>query len=111
RGTREDDLTFFEDVVEQFRVEQIVTGLPKSMDGSESAQTRKTVNFCQFLKKRLNVEMIYIDERLTSRASEQVLIEGNVRREKRKQFIDTLAAQMILQIHLDSLSNKDIKAE
>lgn len=75
------------------------------MEGNETAQARKTRNFCQFLKKRLNLEVVYIDERLTSKASERVLIEGGVRREKRKEYIDTLAAQMILQVYLDSGEN------
>ena len=75
------------------------------MEGNETAQASKTRNFCQFLKKRLNLEVVYIDERLTSKASERVLIEGGVRREKRKEYIDTLAAQMILQVYLDSGEN------
>ena len=99
RGTRDDDL------VEQFNVTTLVSGLPKDMEGNETAQARKTRNFCQFLKKRLNLEVVYIDERLTSKASERVLIEGGVRREKRKEYIDTLAAQMILQVYLDSGEN------
>lgn len=101
RGTREDDLEFFTDVIEQFNVVTLVSGLPKDMEGTETAQARKTRNFCQFLKKRLNLEVVYIDERLTSKASEKVLIEGGVRREKRKQYIDTLSAQLILQMYLD----------
>ncbi len=71
------------------------------MDGSESAQTRKTQNFCQFIKKRIDIEIIYIDERLTSSWSEKILIEGNVSRKNRKKFIDTLSAQMILQSYMD----------
>lgn len=105
RGTRDDDLAFFTDVVEQFNVTTLVSGLPKDMEGNETTQARKTRNFCQFLKKRLNLEVVYIDERLTSKASERVLIEGGVRREKRKEYIDTLAAQMILQVYLDSGEN------
>lgn len=102
RKSRDEDLAFFTDVAEQFNVELIVAGKPLNMDGSESSQTRKTINFCQFLKKRLGIPVIYIDERLTSKASEAVLIEGKTRRENRKDYIDTLAAQMILQIYLDS---------
>lgn len=101
RKTRDDDLEAFREIIEKYELKKIVAGLPLNMDGTESAQTRKTQNFCQFIKKRLNVEIIYIDERLTSSWSEKILIEGNVSRKKRKEFIDTLAAQMILQSYMD----------
>lgn len=107
RQSREEDLAFFTDVIEQFNVKLVVTGLPKEMDGSESKQCRQTRNFCQFLKKRLSVEVAYIDERLTTKASEQVLMEGGVRREKRKAHIDMLAAQLILQTFLDEQQDNE----
>lgn len=101
RKTRDDDLAAFAELIAKYEIKKVVAGLPLNMDGSESAQTRKTVNFCQFIKKRLNIEIIYIDERLTSAWSEKVLIEGNVSRENRKDYIDMLAAQIILQSHMD----------
>ena len=107
RGTREDDLAFFSAVCTQFNIEKIVSGLPKDMKGQETAQARKTKNYCQFLAKRLNLDVSYMDERLTSKESERVLIEGGVRRENRKSFRDTLAAQLILQMYLDLNNNKN----
>lgn len=108
KGNRDDDLAFFTDIVTQFGIETMVSGLPKDMMGQETAQARKTRNYCQFLAKRLHVKVIYLDERLTTKASERVLIEGGVRRENRKKHIDTLAAQIILQTYLDShIKNKD----
>ena len=101
RKTRDDGLEAFRDLIAKYEIKKVVAGLPLNMDGSESAQTRKTVNFCQFIKKRLDVEIIYIDERLTSSWSEKVLIEGNVSRENRKDYIDMLAAQIILQSYMD----------
>jgi len=106
KGTRDDDLAYFKEIIEQFNVKLVVAGLPKDLRGEETAQARKTVNYCNFLKKRLNVEFIYIDERLTSKASNDVLIQGRVRRRDRKKYIDTLSAQLILQIYLDQESNK-----
>ena len=53
------------------------------------------------MKKRLGVAVVYMDERLTTRASQAVLMEGGVRREDRKAHVDMLAAQMILQTYLD----------
>ena len=101
RKTRDDDLEAFRDLIAKYEIKKVVAGLPLNMDGSESAQTRKTVNFCQSINKRLDVEIIYIDERLTSSWSEKVLIEGNVSRENRKDYIDMLAAQIILQSYMD----------
>ncbi|MEL7662251.1 Holliday junction resolvase RuvX [Acetobacterium wieringae] len=101
RKTRDDDLEAFRDLIDKYEIKKVVAGLPLNMDGSESAQTRKTINFCQFIKKRLKIEIIYIDERLTSSWSEKVLIEGNVSRVNRKDYIDMLAAQMILQSYMD----------
>lgn len=101
RATRDDDLAFFRDVVTQFGAKKVVAGLPKDMKGIETAQARKTRNYCNFLAKRLGLSVIYLDERLTTKASEAVLIAGGVRRENRKKHIDTLAAQLILQMYLD----------
>lgn len=100
KGTREDDLKFFENVIRQFNVERIVAGLPKDMEGNETAQARKTKNYCNFLAKRLKLQVVYIDERLTTRSAERLLIEGGVRRENRKKMIDTLSAQLILQTYM-----------
>lgn len=108
RKTREDDLAAFKELIDQYQIKKIVAGLPLSMDDSESAQTRKTYNFCQYLKKRLKVEMIYYDEQLTSFCSEQILIEGNVSRTDRKKFIDMLAAQMILQAYMDDQKQRKL---
>jgi len=101
RKTRDDDLEAFRELIAKYEIKKVVAGLPLNMNGSETAQTRKTVNFCQFIKKRLDIEIIYIDERLTSSWSEKVLIEGNVSRENRKDYIDMLAAQIILQSYMD----------
>lgn len=101
KGTRDDDLRFFTDVVRQFNVKTIVAGLPMDMEGNETQQAGKTRNYCNFLAKRLNLEVCYIDERLTTRAAEKVLIEGGVRRENRKKYIDTISAQLILQTYMD----------
>ena len=106
RGTRQADLSFFNDVIVQFNIHTIVAGLPKDMNGTERTQARKTQNYCNFLAKRLNCSVVYIDERLTTKASENVLIEGGVHRKDRKKYIDTLSAQLILQMYLDQINDK-----
>ena len=60
------------------------------------------MKFAEKIKNKFNVEIIYIDERMTTMSAERLLIEGNVRRENRKKYIDKLAACYILQTYLDN---------
>lgn len=104
RKTREEDLAFFTDVVNQFNVNTIVCGLPFNIDGTESSQTRKTKNYAGFLKNALQLSNIeYVDETLTTQEAGEILDIGNVKgRDKRKEKIDTIAAQLILQEYMDN---------
>jgi putative Holliday junction resolvase len=81
---------------------RIVLGLPVNMDGSEGERAQKTRSFGTVLARVSGLEVVYKDERLTTVSAERTLIECNVRREKRKQVIDTLSAQIILQSYLDA---------
>lgn len=81
---------------------RIVLGLPVNMDGSEGERAQKTRSFGTVLARVSGLEVVYKDERLTTVSAEKTLIECNVRREKRKQVIDTLSAQIILQSYLDA---------
>ena len=103
RTTLQEDFEHIKKYVEQFDVKKIVVGLPKNMDGTIGIQGKKTINFGNFLKKRLPCEVVFWDERLTTKLAENMLIQANVRRDKRKLVIDKLAAQNILQSYIDSL--------
>lgn len=105
RASREEDLAFFKDLADQYNVTTVVCGLPLNMDDSESAQTRRTKNYAGFLKNALGLEnVIYIDERLTTMEAGDILNTGGVRgRKKRKEKIDTIAAQIILQTYMNTL--------
>ena len=82
--------------------------MPLNLDGSDSVQTEKVREFRVKLENKLrsmalqNVEVVWQDERFTTKMAEQVLIEGGVRRERRKDVIDKQAAVIILQSYLDS---------
>lgn len=84
-------------------VTTIVAGLPLNMDGSHSAQTGFVLKFLEKLKERTDIPVKTWDERLSTVAVERLLIESDVRREKRKEVVDKLAAAYILQGYLDSL--------
>ena len=63
-------------------------------------------NFGEYLSKELNIEVIMQDERLTTVEATHYMLEGNVRRAKRKEKIDSLAANIILQTYLDRKRNE-----
>lgn len=71
------------------------------MNNTIGPQGEKTIKFAEKLKNKYDVEIIYIDERMTTMSAEKMLIASDVRREKRKTVIDKVAATYILQLYLD----------
>ena len=90
------------DIIIENNVDKVVVGLPKNMNNTIGPQSEKVIKFAEKLKNKFKIEVIYIDERMTSLMAEQVLIQGSVRRENRKKYIDKIAATYILQSYLDS---------
>ena len=88
-------------IIMDLNVSKIILGYPKNMDNTLSDMTRIVLEFKEKLEKKLNVEVILEDERLTSKISNNILISGNVRREKRKGVVDSVASVVILQSYLD----------
>jgi len=85
-------------------VELILVGLPRNMDGSYGPAALKVQAFIAALKAAVTVRIETWDERLTSVQANRYLIQGNVRREKRKEKVDKMAAAILLQSYLDSLA-------
>ena len=83
--------------------ERIVVGMPKNMDGSIGFRGEKTLDFIERLKKYTDLEIDTFDERLTTVSAELTLNTANIRGEKRKQVIDTVAAEIILQAYLEHI--------
>lgn len=102
RTSNKEDYNAIEALINEYDPKQIVVGLPKNMNNTIGPQGEKTIKFAEKIKNKFKVEIIYIDERLSTKSAERILIEGDVRRENRKKFIDKVAAQVILQQHLDS---------
>lgn len=101
RQSDEKDVQYIANLVKEHNVKVIVLGLPINMDGTKGERVEKTYAFAEKLKKVIDCKIDYMDERLTTVTAERVLIDGNVRRDKRKQVIDKLAATIILQSYLD----------
>lgn len=94
------------DIINKYEVEKIVVGMPKNMNGSEGFRAEKTRDFILKIKEIFDKEIIEWDERLSTVAAQNILISGDMRRDKRKGVIDTVAASIILQGYLDYLNNK-----
>lgn len=103
RKTNKETFEIIKGYMDEYDVSKIVVGLPINMNGTIGPQGEKVQKFSEKLKDALDVEIIFQDERMTSISAERVLIEGGVRRENRKDYIDKIAAVFILQAFLDSL--------
>lgn len=106
-GVRKDTGKVIE-YVDEYDATVIVAGLPLNLSGEDSIQTQKVREFVAMLENKLRstghskVEVVFQDERFTTKISEAVLMEAGVRRENRKQYLDKMAAQLILQTYMDS---------
>ena len=96
-----------EELIAEYEITEIVLGLPKNMNNTEGERVEKTKAFGEMLERRTGLPVHYWDERLTTVAAEQILIESGVRRENRKSVIDKVAAGLILQGYLDCLKTKE----
>ena len=98
-------LARIDELVGEYGVERIVLGYPKNMNNTEGDRCEKTKEFRELLEKRRNLPVILWDERLTTVAADNSMMEMGIRRENRKEYVDEIAAIFILQGYLDYLSN------
>lgn len=95
-------------LIKEYECGTVVIGLPLNLDGSDSVQTQKVRDFRTMLENKMRstgvkgVDVVFQDERFTTKIAENVLIEADVSRKKRKEVIDKQAAVIILQSWLDS---------
>ncbi|MBR3162045.1 MAG: Holliday junction resolvase RuvX [Bacilli bacterium] len=88
-------------IIEENSVEKIVLGYPKNMNNTLGERAIITLDFKKKLEDEFDIDVIMEDERLTSVISNNVLIEANMSRKKRKKKVDGIAAVVILQNYLD----------
>lgn len=100
--TFEQDIAYFVEYAKKEDADAFVLGLPLNMDGTEGPRVEVTREFGDALKEASGLEVVYVDERLTTVSAERMLIEADVRREKRKTVIDKVAATIILESYLES---------
>ena len=109
RQSLKQDIDRLVDLINEYEVTKIVAGMPYNMNGSIGPQGEKTKQFMDKLEKKLTysdrikgkIELFFWDERMTTLSATRLLIEADMRRDKRKEVVDKLAATMILQGFLD----------
>ncbi len=83
------------------KLELILVGMPRNMDGSYGPAAEKVRAFVEMLRESLTTPIRTWDERLTSAQANRVMIEADVRRDKRKQKVDSMSAAILLQSYID----------
>ncbi len=96
------DMDKIKKIVDEDGVAEIIVGLPVNMDGSQGPKAKEILDFIDKLAKTVTVPVKTWDERLTTVQAERVMLEADISRAKRRQAVDKLAAQLILQSYLDS---------
>lgn len=94
-------LARIEELIAEYGVELIVLGLPKNMNNSEGFRVEATNEFKDKLERRTGLKIEMYDERLTTVIADKTMMEAGVRRENRKDYVDMIAATVILQDYLD----------
>ncbi len=97
-------LARIEELIAQYGVTDLVLGLPRNMNYTMGERAEKSLEFQQMLERRTSLPVIMWDERLTTVAADNLMMEAGVRREHRKEYVDQIAATFILQGYLDRLS-------
>jgi len=114
RSKLNDDLDYMIRIIDERKASRLVVGLPRNMDGSIGFQGEKVYGFISALLEKMNKiglnepDVIYWDERLTTKAALLTLRETGMSRKKRKGTTDQLAAVLILQGYLDRLRNLSV---
>ena len=91
----------FKEVIEEFKISTIVMGFPLNMDGSIGRKGNEVQSFVEQLKKHISLPFVMWDERLTTVTAENILINADLSRKRRKKVIDKISAAIILQGYLD----------
>lgn len=94
-------LARIEQLVKEYEVDKIVLGFPKHLNNTVGERGEKSLELKDTLERRTGLEVIMWDERFTTVEANRTLIESRVRRENRKDYVDMLAAVLILQGYLD----------
>lgn len=99
-------LARIEELIVEYEVEKIVLGLPKNMNDTVGERAEKSLQFQEMLERRTGLPVVMWDERLTTVSADKAMMEAGIRRENRKEYVDSIAAALILQGYLDRCRNE-----
>lgn len=99
-------LARIEELIVEYEVSEIVLGLPKNMNDTMGDRAQLSLEFKDKLERRTGLPVAMWDERLTTVAADKTMMEAGIRREQRKDYVDKIAAVLILQGYLDCRANK-----
>ena len=105
RKSLEYDLEQLEKLVNEYKAEAFVLGLPLNMNGTSGEAVEKIKAMAEQLTEKFGLPIYYQDERLSTVSAHRALIEGDISRKGRKKVVDKLAAVFILQTYLDNPNN------
>ncbi|WP_102026938.1 Holliday junction resolvase RuvX [Salirhabdus sp. Marseille-P4669] len=89
-------------LITEYKIEKVIVGLPKNMNGTIGERGQACERFAEKLKETFQLPVELWDERLTTMAAERVLLSADMSRKKRKKVIDKMAASIILQSYMDA---------
>jgi putative Holliday junction resolvase len=95
-------LARIEQLIQEYGVEKIVLGLPLNMDESVSERSQLCLEFKDKIERRTGIPVDMLDERLTTVEADEIMDEAGIKGKKRKEYVDMIAAQIILQDYLDN---------
>jgi len=98
-------------LIQEKEVELILVGMPRNMDGTYGPAATRVQEFASELKKAIPLRIKKWDERLTTAQANRILLDANVRRDKRKEKVDQMAAAILLQSYLDTLHTTDLTTD
>lgn len=102
RKSLENDIEHYRDLIKQHDVGKLIIGLPKRLNGEIGQAAEEITAYAKELEKALGIQVEMFDERMTSAAANRILIDSDVKRRKRKQAVDRMAAMIILQDYMES---------
>lgn len=106
RSNKEKDIEDLRKICEGYKVETIVIGLPKNMNGTIGLSGELAMAFGKLIEDEFKIEVKFWDERLTTVAAHKAMLEADLSRSKRKKIVDKVASTYILQGYLDMISRQ-----
>ncbi len=102
RKSLDEDIEHYRQLIKTHEVGKLIIGLPKRLNGELGQAAEEIMTYANAIQDALGIDVVMFDERMTSAAANRILIDSDVKRKKRKQAVDRMAAMIILQDYMES---------